>query len=416
MNQEDRVILHSDINHCYAQIEEMKCPQLRDVPMAVGGHEEARHGIILAKNDIAKTYQIKTGESLREAYAKCPSLLIIHPHYEEYIYYTEKVKDIYREYSDKVESFGLDEAWIDISESIALFGSGEHIARTIQERILSEIGLSVSIGLSFNKIFAKIGSDMIKKKGFVEITRKNYQEKIWVLPVEDLFYVGRATKKKLKYISIDTIGDLARLPQGWMKEHFGKMGELIWWFANGEDVSEVALSVHREPVKSVGNAITAPKDIGTFEEAKIVYYVLVESVASRLREQGLRGNVVSISLRNKDLSWFSRQRKITCATNIASEIMETVLDLVRKNYDFVVPLRAIGITMSGLEVDSPYCQMNLFVSEEERHKQKKLEETVDDIRNKFGFEKAKRCAMLLDCELTTFNPKEDHVIHPVSYF
>lgn len=180
----ERVILHCDINHCYAQIEEMKYPELRLIPMAVGGHEEERHGIILAKNDLAKPFHIKTGESLREAYAKCPHLTIVAPNYEEYIYYTEMVKRIYRDYSDKVESYGLDEAWIDVSDSVQLFGSGYAIAKEIQQRVYEEVGLSISIGVSFNKIFAKVGSDMEKYMGLVEITRENYKERVWCLPVD----------------------------------------------------------------------------------------------------------------------------------------------------------------------------------------------------------------------------------------
>lgn len=416
MSEKERVILHSDINHCYAQIEEMRMPELRKIPMAVGGHEEERHGIILAKNDLAKKYDIKTGESLREALAKCPHLTILPPDYDAYLYYTEKVKDIYREYSDQVESFGLDEAWIDLTSSLSLFGNGMEIARRIQKRVLEERGLTISIGVSYNKIFAKLGSDRVKHMGLVEINRDNYKEIVWPLPVDELFYVGRATKKKLHYFSVDTIGKLASLPKGWMKDHFGKIGEMIWWFANGEDVSEVALTSAKDPIKSVGNAITAVKDIRTFEEAKIVYYVLVESVSSRLREQGLRGNVISISLRSKELKWFSRQRKIDVATNIAGEIMPVVLALLEENYDFSLPLRTIGVTVSGIEQDSPFTQLNLFKSEDERQRQKKLEETVDNIRDKFGFEKIKRCAMLLDTHLTDFNPKKDHVIHPVGFF
>lgn len=414
--QKERVILHSDINHCYAQIEEMKNPELRKIPMVVGGHEEARHGIILAKNDFAKEYHIKTGESLREALAKCPQLVILHPDYEEYIYYTDKVKDIYREYSDKVESFGLDEAWIDVSESSALFGSGYAIAQEIQQRVLNEVGLTISIGVSYNKIFAKLGSDMKKPFGLVEITRENFKDKIWHLPVEDLFYVGRATKKKLYDFSILTIGQLAQMPIGWMKDRLGKMGELIWWFANGEDISEVALSSQQDMVKSVGNAITTVKDVTTFEEAKIVFYVLVESVASRLRDIGMQGSVISISLRSKELTWFTRQRKIAQATNLAVEIMPVVISLVEENYDFKIPLRSLGVTLSTLESDSAYVQMNLFRSEEERMKQRQLEEVVDGIRQRFGFEKARRCVTLLDRQLSEFNPKEDHVVHPVSFF
>lgn len=414
MNKE-RVILHSDINHCYAQIEEMKYPELRDIAMVVGGQEEDRHGIILAKNDIAKTYHIKTGESLREAQAKCPELIILRPNYKDYLFYTEKVKDIYRRYSDKVESFGLDEAWIDVSDAVSLFGSGKRIAKEIQKSVWEEVGITISIGISYNKIFAKLGSDMVKHMGLVEIRKDNFKDKIWPLPVEDLFYVGRATKKKLAYYSIDTIGTLAKLPVGWMKDRFGKVGELIWWFANGEDISEVALSSHKDPVKSVGNAVTTPKDICTFEEAKLVYYILVESVASRLREQGLRGNVIRISLRSTELIWFSRQQKLSQSTNIANEIIAVVLSLLEKNYTFDIPLRTIGVSVSGIEVDAIFTQMNLFISEEERWKQKKLEETMDIIRERFGFEKAKRCAMLLDTQLTDFNPKEDHIIHPIGF-
>lgn len=412
----ERIILHSDINHCYAQIEEMKYPALRKIPMAVGGFEEKRHGIILAKNDIAKTYQIKTGESLREAYAKCPDLKIIHPNYEEYMYYTEQVKDIYREYTDKVESFGLDEAWMDVSDATAVFGDGFHIAKTIQQRVLQEIGLTISTGISFNKIFAKLGSDMIKHMGLVEITKDNYQEKVWPLPIGDLLYVGRATVRKLQDYHIETIGDLAKLPDGWMMDHFGKVGEILSCFARGEDVSEVALSSYKQPVKSVGNAITAIKDITCFEEAKLVYYVLVESVASRLRDGGLKGKVISISLRNKDLISFTRQKKITQATNLTDEIMPIVLGLLKKHYRFSMPLRTIGVSISDLEEEKGNSQLNLFVSEEERKKQRMLEETMDQIRNKFGYQKARRCSMALDQELTGFDPKNEHVIYPVSFF
>ena len=414
--REQRIILHSDINHCYAQIEEMKYPQLREVPLAVGGREEARHGIILAKNDLAKAYKIKTGETLREAKTKCPSLCIIHPNYEEYMYYTDKVKAIYRAYSDKVESYGLDEAWIDLSTSCKLFGDGYTIAKTIQKRVYEELGLTISIGMSYNKIFAKLGSDMDKHMGLTVISEDNYKEKVWCLPIEALFYVGRSTKKKLLYYSIDTIGKLANLSIGWMKDHFGKVGELLWLFANGRDVSEVALSFHQDEVKSIGNAITAAKDITSFEEAKIVYYVLVESVASRLREQGLQGKVVSIYLRDKQLRSFTRQRTLKQAVCLTKEIMPHVVELLRRNYDFQIPLRSIGVALSGMEVDHGYRQMNLFMSEEERMQELKLEETIDAIRAKFGFYKIRRCATLKDRTLSDFNPKEDHVIYPESFF
>lgn len=416
MSSEERIVLHCDINHCYAQIEEMKHPRLREVPMAVGGHEEERHGIILTKNLKAKKYGIKTGESLREALAKCPQLMIIHPHYDEYLYYTKKVKDIYREYSNQVESFGLDEAWVDVSESVKLFGSGVKIAQMIQQRVYDELGLTISIGVSFNKIFAKFGSDMIKPSGLVEITHENFKEIVWNEPVEDLFYVGRATKEKLHQMNIFTVGALAQYELGRIKERLGKMGELIWGFANGYDVSQVAYNGYYDPIKSVGNSITTAKDISNANEAKLVFYVLCESVASRLRDAGFKGNVISISLRNKNLESFTRQRKIEKATNLTKEIMRVVLALLAENYSFLIPLRSIGITVSKLEEDREEVQLSFFDNEEDRITERKLEETVDQIRARYGFHKLKRCCMLEDNDLTNFNPKGDHIIHPVSFF
>ena len=412
----ERVILHCDINHCYAQIEEMKYPELRNVAMAVGGHEESRHGIILTKNDLAKKYHIKTGESLREAYKKCPHLLIIHPHYDDYLYYTEKVKDIYREYSDRVESFGLDEAWIDCTESVKLFGSGKKIAEIIQKRVLEEVGLTVSIGVSFNKIFAKLGSDMIKPMGLVEINQENFKQKAWDLPVGDLLYVGRATKIKLELFGIHTIGDLAKFDVKALKRNLGKMGEILWWFANGYDQSEVALTGSSEDIKSIGNGITTPKDICCFEEAKIVFYVLCESVASRAKEKGFAGKCISIHLRNTELKSVTRQHKFEKATNVTDEMMPVVLALLEKNYDFSLPLRSITVTLSHLVNEGEEVQLSLFEDVSKHQKAYDLEVTMDKIRSLYGFKSVKRCSMLLDEELTSFNPKGDHIIFPVGYF
>jgi len=400
----------------YAQIEEMKFPELRDVPMAVGGHEETRHGIILAKNDLAKKYDIKTGESLRDARKKCPDLLIIPPHYDDYMYYTEQVKDIYREYTDQVESFGLDEAWVDFTYSQKLFGDPIKIAHEIQDRVLKEVGLTVSIGVSYNKIFAKLGSDMIKPSGFVVITPENYKEVVWPLPVGDLLYVGSSTERKLHARGIMTIGQLANYSHQLLKNEMGKKGEIIHAFANGWDVSEVALTSFQRHVKSVGNSVTAVHDICNFEELKMVYYVLTESVASRLKDHGLEGNVISISMRDKDLNWFSRQRKVETYTNVTEEIIITVLELSLENYDFSVPLRSIGLSVGNLRPDLGRRQLNLFEDDEQVEKARKVDNTMDAIRNKYGFEAVKRCCILQDKELTGFNPKGDHTIHPVSYF
>ena len=418
----NRVIVHSDINHCYAQIEEMKYPELRKVPMAVGGNEKSRHGIILAKNDLAKKYDIKTGESLRDAHKKCPELLIIPPNYEEYMYYTEQVKDIYREYTDKVESFGLDEAWFDLTSSQALFGDPVILANKIQKRVLNELGLTVSMGISYNKIFAKLGSDMFKPYGLVAITPKNYEDIVYPLQVEDLLYVGRATKRKLNARNIFTIGELAKSNKKFLKSFLGINGEMLWYFANGFDATEVNKVGYSRDVKSIGNSITTIRDMKTFEDIKMVFYVLAESIASRLKEHGLKGSVISIYMRNTDLYGFSRQRKITEPTNLTNEIMDTVLQLVRENCssdqygNLETFYRSIGVSISKLVGDNKEVQLNLFIDEEERQKEKNLELTIDKIRSRYGFKMVKRCILEKDINLTNFNPKDDNVIHPESWF
>lgn len=412
----ERAILHADINYCYAQIEEMRYPKLKHVPMAVGGNQEKRHGVILAKNELAKKYHIKTGESLVEARKKCPDLLVIHPDFNAYHYYTERIKDIYREYTDQVESFGLDEAWIDVSSSTRLFGSGYTIAKTIQDRVLEEWGLTISMGVSFNKIFAKLGSDLIKPRGLVHISHDNFKDIVWPLPVSELLYVGSSTKGKLLQEGITTIGELANTSPHFLCRKLGKMGEVIWQFANGYDVSEVAFTNHMEEVKSVGNSITTIRDVTSYEEAKLVYYVLVESVASRLKEQGLKGSVISISLRDNKLNWLTRQRKIQRSTNLTQEMIPVVLDLLAKNWSFLTPLRSIGVTVSQLVLQSQQEQLNLFEDETCRQKQLILDQTMDQIRTKYGFQSIQRCCLLLDQQLTEFNPKGDHTVHPVGYF
>lgn len=411
-----RQIAHLDINHCYAQIIEMLYPELRKVPMAVGGHEELRHGIILARNLKAKAYGIKTAETLREARAKCPGLVIVPPKYELFIYYTEKVKDIYREYTDQVESFGLDEAWLDLTASQSLFGSAVDIASTIQARVLNEIGLTVSVGLSYNKVFAKLASDLVKPAGFVVITKANFLTIIGDLAVDQLLFVGRKTAEKLARVKIFTIRDLALKPKGYLKDLLGKNGELIWYFANGYDTSEVLLNRLSAPVKSIGNSITTPADINNLVEAKIVFQVLAESVAARLKTAGLVGSLVTIYLRNVKLHSISRQQIIVQPTNLAQELMATIIGLLKRHYDFTLPLRSIGVSVSKLSPELKHIQLNLFQTEKTRQKQVKLEKCLEQVRQKYGFKAISNLAVQLNPLLTDFNPKDDHVIHPISWF
>ncbi|MEE8791969.1 MAG: DNA polymerase IV [Erysipelotrichaceae bacterium] len=412
----DKVIFHIDINHCYAQIEEMKQPHLRDVPMAVGGHEEKRHGIILAKNDLAKAAHVMTGESLREAKQKCPDLLIIPPSYDDYIYYTGLVKDIYRQYSDHVESFGLDEAWIDYTDSRKLYGEPVKTACLIQDRVEKEIGLTVSVGVSWNKAFAKLGSDMKKSRGMTVITRDNYQKLVWPLPAEDLLYVGPATIRRLHTRGIMTIGDLAQYPAGILHHDLGIAGDMIQLFARGEDPSPVAENGASAPIKSVGNSMTLVHDVKSFEEVKPVLWMLCEAVASRARDAGMEGSTVYVSLRSTDLAWAGRQMKLERATDVSEEIMAAVELLVHMMWHETVPLRAAGVSLGSLKEASSFRQLRLFEDAENCEAARRCDLAMDEIRRIYGFDSVKRLCTLNDEKLTDFNVKADHTVHPVGYF
>lgn len=412
----DRVIFHIDINHCYAQIEEMKQPHLRDVPMAVGGHEEKRHGIILAKNDLAKAAHVMTGESLREAKEKCPDLLIIPPSYDDYIYYTGLVKDIYRQYSDHVEPFGLDEAWIDYTDSRKLYGEPVKTARLIQDRVEKEIGLTVSVGVSWNKAFAKLGSDMKKPRGMTVITRDNYQKLVWPLPAQDLLYVGPATIRKLHARGIMTIGDLAQYPAGVLHHDLGIAGDMIQLFARGEDPSPVAENGASAPIRSVGNSMTLVHDVKSFEEVKPVFWMLCEAVASRARDAGMEGSTVYVSLRSTDLAWAGRQMKLERPTDVSDEIMTAVELLVHMMWHETVPLRAAGVALGSLKEASSFRQLSLFEDAERFEAARRCDLAMDEIRNIYGFDSVRRLCTLNDKKLTDFNVKADHTIHPIGFF
>ena len=395
----------------------MMYPELRNVPMAVGGHEEDRHGIILAKNDLAKKYHIKTGESLRDAFQKCPELLIVPPHYDDYLFYTEEVKRIYREYSDKVESFGLDEAWIDITGTEKLFHkTAMELAEEIQRRVFKELGLTVSMGLSFNKVFAKLGSDLDKKQGLAVITRDNFKDMVFPLPIADILYIGKATSSQLNERNIYTLGDLALSSKEYIKSFLGKNGEMVWLFANGYDTLSVNSS--QQVIKSVGNGITAKHDIHTIEEAKIVLSMLAESVAKRLRQSNKLGSVISIGMRYKDLQGLSRQKRVDTPTNIAQEILDMVMILLRDNWNMAIPLRSLSISVSSLVEKETYAyQMSLFntANEEDRYEQLHLEEVIQEIKERWGEKSIKYGHSLLDEELSDFSTQLGMDIHPPGF-
>lgn len=415
MQHESRTILHIDINHCYAQIEEMLTPPLRDIPMAVGGDESQRHGIILAKNMKAKPFKIITGEPIRNALKKCPDLHIVQSDMKKYAYYTSKVKEIYHEYSDRVEDFGLDEAWVDVTDSLRIYGSGIQIAQKIQSRVKHEYGLTVSIGISFNKVFAKLGSDYKKPSGLTEITKENFKTFVWRLPVSYLLMVGHATTKKLHSLQIYTIGDLACASTTLLKQKFGKMGLLIWSYANGMETSEVTLETFTVPPKSIGNSWTTPKDITNADEAKIVLERLSNSVACRLREKGFMGKVITLSVRDINLHRFTHQRKISIAIDTCSEILQIIMELLGESYDFTLPIRSIGVHVSQLTKTNTYYQLSFFEDTVAKAKNRKIEIVVEDIRKKYGFYSVNSASSLVDKDFSSVNPKGNHTIHPVGF-
>ena len=411
----DRVILHSDCNCFYASVEMLHHPELAGRPLAVGGDPEQRHGIILTANYTAKRAGVKTGEALWQARQACPGLIILPPRMDLYMRFSEQAREIYREYSDLVEPYGLDECWIDCTQSGECLGSGPELAARISDRIRRELGITVSIGVSWNKVFAKFGSDYRKPDAITVIDRDNYRHIVWESPVSDLLFVGRATQRKLYRYGILTIGDLARTDPLFLQSVFGKIGLVLSVFARGEDQTPVASDGSEIPVKSIGNSTTTPRDLTTEQDVKMVVYMLAESVASRLRRHGFAGNVVEIYVRDGELHGFSRQHKVDMPTNISEEIAGEAMRLFEENYSWERPVRSIGVRVTDLKMeDHPY-QISLFTSPEWREKQLKADLAVDEIRDRFGFQAVRRGLMHIDTKLSA-DDAETHVVHPHGYF
>lgn len=426
-----RTILHSDCNCFYASVELLHHPELRGKPVAVGGDPEARHGIVLIADYTAKRYGVKTGMALWQAKQICPDIIFLPPRMDLYLRFSKMAQEVYAEYTDKREPYGIDESWLDVTDSVSVKGDGYHIAKEISNRMKKELGITVSVGVSFNKIFAKLGSDYKKPDAITTMYKDEFKRKAWPLPVSDLLYVGRATNKKLQSMGIKTIGALAKTDEDLLVRKFGKVGSILWAFANSYDDSPVKLENTSAPIKSVGNSTTTPKDMETDEDVKIVLYILAESVASRLRENGFRCRTVEISIRDKDLYHFSKQVKLKNASNITAEIAEAGYKLYRENYRlpadekekrnglpefYQKPLRSIGIRGTDLVNDYFWEQLDLFTDPQHREKQMKMDEAVDVIRKRFGFYSIQRGLMYQDRMLSAVNAKEDHTVHPHGYF
>ena len=410
-----RVILHSDLNSFYASVECLYNPELRDKPVVVGGDPQARHGIVLTKNQIAKNAGIKTGEVLWQAKQKCPGLVLLKPNYNLYIRFSKLVRDIYRYYSDLVEPFGIDEAWIDVTDSTDLFGTGKEIADEIRLRIKEEIGITASVGVSYNKIFAKLGSDIKKPDATTVITEDNYKQIVWPLPVSELLYVGRSTLRKLVNVGIMTIGDLANAPFEFLKKYLGKWGEYLWIFANGYDTSEVAKTDFESVIKGIGNSMTTPKDLSCNDDVKITIMVLSDSVAQRLRRHGFKCRTIQIYIRDKELESFERQSKLLKPTFISQEISNKAMEIFLANYTWNKPIRSLGVRATDLVTCDTYTQLTIFEDENKRIKLEALEDSIDKIRERFGHYSVQKAFLMTDNALNS-NPVEENVIFPVSYF
>ena len=384
----DRVILHCDLNCFFASVELLRYPALRDVPVAVCGDPESRHGIVLAKNEAAKQLGVKTAETIWQARQKAPHLITLPPHHGLYREYSRKVNAIYGQYTDLVEPFGIDESWLDITNSMHLFGGdGKAIADQLRERLREELGLTISVGVSFNKIFAKLGSDYKKPDATTVIDRGNWQAIVWPLPVGDLLGVGRSTQKLLRQYGVETIGQLAAFPRQTLETLLGKHGIQLHDYANGLENSPVRPQHEAEPVKSVGNGTTFPQNLTRWEEVRSGLAVLSDSVAGRLRRQGLYCGGVALTIRNAQFRQFSRQVRLDTPTHLQKDIYQTALALARQSWHAPDPIRALTVTALYLtdSADS-FQQLDLLdgAAAQREEKQERLEQAMDAIRGKYG--------------------------------
>ena len=354
--------------------------------MAVCGSTENRHGIVLAKNDIAKRYGIQTAETVYSAKKKCPGLVIASPHYDEYERYSKMVNAIYSEYTDKVEPFGIDESWLDVTASRRVFGSGEQIAESIRQRVKKELGITVSIGVSFNKVFAKLGSDYKKPDAITVISKENFEQIIYPLPASDLLFVGKRTTEELLRIGVKTIGDLANTSKDMLKHKLGKMGEMLSDYARGLDESPVGTDDNHE-VKSISNGFTFRHDLVTREDCRVGLNFLCEEIGAKLRAKSLKCNTVALSIKDTRLKTIQRQRPLRNASDISREISALAYEILCDEWNENIPIRMLTVSVTGIvDATTSFTQFDLFTNPDEilRDKDKKREETIDEIRKRFG--------------------------------
>ena len=382
----DRIILHCDLNSFYASVELRSRPDLRDVPTAVCGDPTSRHGIILAKNEPAKKYGVQTAETIWQARRKCPDLVLLPPHHQLYREYSKRVNAIYDQYTDLVEPFGIDESWLDVTHSLHLFGGDARaLADRLRARIKEELGLTLSVGVSFNKVFAKLGSDYKKPDATTVISRENWREIVWPLPVGALLYVGGAARKLLGQYGVETIGQLAACRPEMLETLLGKMGLQLHDYANGLDQSLVRSRYDAEPVKSVGNGTTFPQNLTTRPQVQAGVAVLADSVATRLRRYGFYAGGLQVTVRDPQFRDRSRQCQLPAPTHLIRELTETAMALTEQLWRPPAPIRALTVTAIHLvPSEDAYEQTDLFTAAPKKEKLEKLEGAVDQIRKKYG--------------------------------
>ncbi|MBQ1704352.1 MAG: DNA polymerase IV, partial [Clostridia bacterium] len=381
----DRTILHCDCNGFYASCEQLKHPELKKVPMAVCGDPESRHGIILAKNELAKGFGVKTAETIREARAKCPELVLVPPHHEEYARWSKVVNAIYQRYTEQVEPFGIDESWLDVTGSRTLFGDGKTIADRLRREVREETGLTISVGVSFNKIFAKLGSDHKKPDATTVIGREDMPYLVWPKPADALLFVGSRVKLTLAGMGIRTIGQIALADKEALRARLGKLGEQLWEYANGLDESPVASIYDARPVKSVGNGMTFRRDLTGWEDAGMGIRALADEVAGRMRREGVKCRTVQLTVKDPSLRVITRQRGLERPTHLASVLAGTCMELLRDNWEERKPIRMLTVTALQLVTPEEETeQLRMFDEEdaEKRKKREELESAVDAIRSR----------------------------------
>lgn len=380
---QERAILHSDMNSFYASVEMMLNPSLKGKPVAVCGSTENRHGIVLAKSELAKKAGVKTGMVNWEARQVCPDLIMVPPQYDQYLKFSKLAHQIYYRYTDLVEPFGMDECWLDVTGS-GVSGTPLQIAEEIRTATREELGLTVSIGVSFNKIFAKLGSDMKKPDAITAISKEDFKQKVWPLPASDLIYVGRATETKLTGYGIHTVGQLAAVAPELLHSWFGVNGIKLWHYANGTDTSRVMQKDFVSPVKSIGHGITCTADLNNEDEVYRVMLELSQDVGHRLRIHELRAGGIQISIRSNDLYSTQYQEKFVIPTRSPKEIADTARELFSKRYAWKTPVRAVTVRAINLVPQEQPQQLSIFSDPDKAERMDRLETAIEDIRRRFG--------------------------------